>query len=73
MKLNFEKVNPKAKHINITTVYAPTSERAKRFPGEIQKIYDGLNKLCKEIDKISTASTLIIGDFNTKIGKMNGS
>ena len=41
MKLKIEKVNPKAKHfINIinVNVYAPTSERAKKFASEIEKM-----------------------------------
>ena len=47
-KLNFEKVNPKAKHIiNMINVYGPISERAKKFPGVIQKMYNDLNKPCK--------------------------
>ena len=47
-KLNIEKVNPKAKHIiNIINAYAPTSERAKKFPGVVQKMYNSLNKLYK--------------------------
>ena len=62
-----------AKHINIINVYVPTSERAKKFPGEMQKMYNDLNKLCKEIDKISTSITIIAGYFNAKIGKRNGS
>ena len=38
-KLKIEKVNLKAKHIiNIINFYAPNLERAKKFPGEIQKI-----------------------------------
>ena len=39
MKLKIEKVNPKAKHfINIINVYAPTSEGAKKFASEIEKM-----------------------------------
>ena len=73
-KLKFEKSNPKAKDIiNIINVYAPTSKRAKKFPGEIQKIYNDLHKLFKEMDKISISSTITAGDFNAKIGKKNGS
>ena len=33
-------MNPKVKHINIIDVYAPTSERAKKFPGEIKTMYN---------------------------------
>ena len=36
-------------------------------------MYDDLNKLCKEMDKISTSSTTIAEDFNAKVGKRNGS
>ena len=36
-------------------------------------MYYGLNKLCKEMDKISTPSTITARDFNAKIGKRNGS
>ena len=44
-KLNFEKVNPKAKHIiSMINVYGPISERAKKFPGVIQKVYNDINK-----------------------------
>ena len=51
MKLKIEKVTPKAKLItNLTNVYAPTSEKAKTFPGEIQKMRNNQNKLCKEMD-----------------------
>ena len=71
-KWTFEKVNPKARHIiNIINLYAPTSKRVKQFPDEIQNMYNDHNKLCKEMD--ITMSTLIAGDFNTKIGKKNRS
>ena len=36
-------------------------------------MYYGLNKLCKEMDKISAPSTITARDFNAKIGKRNGS
>ena len=36
-------------------------------------MYNDLNKLCKEMDKISTSSTIIARDFNTKIGERTGS
>ena len=72
--MKIEKVNPKPKHvIHIINVYAPTSERAKKFTGEIQKTYGDLNKLSKEMDKISTSITIIAGNFKAKIGKRNGS
>ena len=36
VKLKFEKVNP-GHVINIINVYAPTNERAKKYPREMQK------------------------------------
>ena len=64
-------MSPKARYINIINVYAPTSERAKKFLGETEKMYNDLNKLCKEMDKISTSNIIIAEDFNAKIGKRN--
>ena len=67
-------MNPKTKHIiNIINVYAPTSERAKKIPGDIQKIYNDLNKLYNETVKIPTSITITAGNFNAKSGKKNGS
>ena len=71
-KLKIEKANSKGKHINIINVYVPTSERAKKFPGEIQKMYNNLNKLCKEIDKISTSITIIAGYLDHKTALASG-
>ena len=36
-------------------------------------MHNDLNKLCKKMDKISTSSTTIAGDFDAKIKKWNGS
>ena len=58
--------------INIINVYAPTSERAKKGPNELKKLYKNLNKLCKELDKVSSI-TILAGDFNSKVGKRIGS
>ena len=36
------------------------------------QLYKDLERLCKEMKKISTATTIIAGDFNAKIGKRQG-
>ena len=35
-------------------------------------MYQDLDKLCEEMDKLSTSVTIIAGDFNAKVGKRIG-
>ena len=58
----------KRKIITIICVYAPTTDRVKKNPHELTKLYKQLEKLCKEMKK-STSTTIIAGDFNAKVGK----
>ena len=75
-KFEFPKMTIKAEKnkrlITIINVYAPTSEKSKKFPQQIDKLYTNLHKLCKQIKKISTTATIIAGDFNSKIGRRHG-
>ena len=69
-KSKFEKVNPKPKHINVISV---CTNLGKSFPGEIQKMFNELSKLCREMDMIPTSSLITAEKFNAKIRKRNGS
>ena len=70
LRIKIKKAKPKYT-VNIINVYAPTSDRAKKQPNELQKFYKDLCKLCKELDNEKTSITLIAGDFNAKVGKRN--
>ena len=41
--------------ITIINVYAPTTERAKKNPKELEDMYSQLNKLVKDFKKLSTS------------------
>ena len=69
---NRKKSKGKSSHvITIINVYAPTTDRVKKHPNEIEKLYANLNKLCDQFEKQSTSVTIIAGDFNAKVGKSN--
>ena len=69
-KSKFEKVTPKAKHINVINICA---NLRKSFPGEVQKMFNELSNLCREMNKILTSSTITAETFNAKTRKRNGS
>ena len=54
--------------ITIINVYAPTAERAKKFPHEISQFYTDLTKTTTQLKKLSTSALFIAGDFNSKVG-----
>ena len=58
--------------INIINVYTPTSDRAKKYPNELKKMYKNLDKLYKEFDEVPSSITMLAGDFNSKIGRRTG-
>ena len=55
--------------ISIVNVYAPTSERSKKFPNEITEFYAQLSKITSDLKKLSTSIVFIAGDFNSIVGK----
>ena len=72
-RIKISKIKMKPKNIiNIINVYAPTSDRAKKCPNEIKKLYKNLDKLCKEFDKAPSSITMLAGDFNSKAGGRTG-
>ena len=50
--------------ITIVNVYAPTSERANKFPNEITEFYAQLSKITSDLKKLATSIVFIAGDFN---------
>ena len=59
--------------INTINVYVPTSDRAKKYPNELQKLYKSLDKLCKELDKVPSSITMLAGGFQQhKVGRRTG-
>ena len=72
-RIKISKIKMKPKNIiNIINVYAPTSDRAKKCPNEIKKLYKNLDKLCKEFDKAPSSITMLAGGFNSKVGRRTG-
>ena len=59
------KVKPKF-ILSIINVYAPHTGRVKDDPKELNDLYDDLNNV---LDKLSSTTTIIIGDWNAKVGK----
>ena len=58
--------------ITVINVYAPTSERARKYQHETEKMFRDLEKVCLEVDRIKTSMKIIAGDFNAKVGKRTG-
>ena len=54
--------------LSVINVYAPTAERAKENPEELNEFYMNLNDTLIDIKKLSSL-ILIGGDFNAKVGK----
>ncbi|XP_033120167.1 craniofacial development protein 2-like [Anneissia japonica] len=53
--------------ITLINVYAPTSDRAEKYPAERERMYKELDEL---VSKFANKTFLLIcGDFNSKIGK----
>ena len=72
-KIKISKIKMKPKNIiNIINVYAPTSDRAQKYPNELKKLYKNLDKLCKELGKVPSSITMLAGDFNSKEGRRTG-
>ena len=71
IKISNIKMRPK-NIINIINVYAPTSDRAKKCPNEIKKLYKNLDKLCQEFDKAPSSITILAGHFNSKARRKTG-
>lgn len=57
------KIGANPTNLNIIQVYAPTSECTER---EIERFFEELNNALKTIKK---RVTIIMGDFNAKVGK----
>lgn len=55
--------------INIINIYAPTSERAQKYPRKTEEFYEKRNNTLKDLRKLSTSIVFIAGDFNAKVGK----
>ena len=71
--IKISKIKMKPKNIiNIINVYAPTSDRAKKCPNEIKKLYKNLDKLCKEFDKAPSSITMLAGGFISNVGRRTG-
>ena len=58
--------------INIINVYAPTSDRVKKCPNELKKLFKKLDKLRKEFDKVPSSITMLAGDSSSKVGRRTG-
>ena len=61
--------------ISIINVYAPTTERVKDSPSELDQLYLEIGDTISKIRNDSTCRTsllLIAGDFNAKVGKTRG-
>ena len=58
--------------INIINVYAPTLDRAKKYPNELKKLHKNLDELCKELDEVPASITMLEEDFNSKVGRRTG-
>ena len=58
--------------ITIINIYAPTTERVKHNPKELETMYIQLTDLVNNFKNLSTAVVFIGGDFNAKIGKSDG-
>ena len=72
-RIKISKIKMKPKNIiNIINVYAPTSDRAKKCPNEIKKLYKNLDKLCKEFDKAPSSITMLAGGFISNVGRRTG-
>ena len=61
--------------ISIINVYAPTTERVKDSPSELDQLYleigDTISKI-KNDSPCRTSLLLVAGDFNAKVGKTRG-
>ena len=73
-RFKISKIKMKPKNIiNIIIVCAPTSDRAKKYPNKLKKLYKTLDKLCKELEEVPSSITMLAGDFNSKVGRRTGS
>ena len=72
-RIKISKIKMKPKNIiNIINVYAPTSDRAKKCPNELKKLFKKLNKLRKEFNKVPSSITMLAGDSSSKVGRRTG-
>ena len=63
-------MNPKVKHIiSIINVYAPTSERAKKFPGEIKKMYNDLKSYAEKWIRYQYVALKLQRTLTERLGK----
>ena len=70
IKINKIKVNPK-NFINIINVYVPNSE-LRSTQTSLKSYTKKLDKPCKELDKVPSSITMLVGDFNSKVGRRTG-
>lgn len=57
----------KSSTICIINVYAPTAQRAVKYPVEYQRFYDQLEQTVRECHRKSV-TVIVAGDFNSKLG-----
>ena len=65
--INTTKASPRL--FNIISVYAPTTDIARRDPNEVEKLYNKLTELLNKLNSNSNSTTIIAGDFNSKVGR----